>query len=262
MASINTLPSAGNKVRRQAFLGAAAVAGALAVIIAGAVTAQTATMPAPAPAPTIINPPAVAVKPATLPTAKAPAAAALAKPLWVSLSPAQKTALEPLVGEWDRMEAPRKQKWLEIANRFASMKPDEQARVHEKMREWVKMTPDERRLVRENYTKAKKLDVTQKSEQWEKYQQLPEEQKQKLAAEAAKSKKQLTNLPPPAQAGVKPLPPIKHAQPACPAGSVRNPASTIPAAPGAAAIAPCIATAPAAPASTAAAAVNAPANAK
>lgn len=260
MASINTLPSAGNKVTRPAFLGAAAVAGALAVIIAGAVTAQTATTPVQAPAAT----PAIAVKPATAAVAKAPAAAVLAKPLWVSLSPAQKTALEPLVGEWDRMEAPRKQKWLEIANRFASMKPDEQARVHEKMREWVKMTPDERRLVRENYTKAKKLDVTQKSEQWEKYQQLPEEQKQKLAAEAAKSKKQLTNLPPPAQAGVKPLPPIKHA-PACPAGSVRNPALSMQAAPGAAAIAPCIATVPATvpavPASTAAA-VTVPANAK
>lgn len=260
MASINTLPSAGNKVRRPAFLGAAAVAGALAVIIAGAVTAQTPTTPVPAQQAAAT--PAVAVKPASAPSAKAPAAAALAKPLWVSLSPAQKTALEPLVGEWDRMEAPRKQKWLEIANRFASMKPDEQARVHEKMREWVKMTPDERRLVRENYTKAKKLDVTQKSEQWEKYQQLPEEQKQKLAAEAAKSKKQLTNLPPPTQAGIKPLAPIKHAQPACPAGSVKNPALAMPAAPGAAAIAPCVATAPAAPANTAAAAVNAPANAK
>ncbi len=228
-----------------------AATAAFAMIVAGAVTAQT------APA----TPAAISAKPAAVPAVKPPA---VAKPLWASLTPAQKTALEPLSGEWDRMEAPRKQKWLEIANRFASMKPDEQARVHEKMREWVKMTPDERRLVRENYTKAKKLDVTQKSAQWEKYQQLPEEQKQKLAAEAASSKKQLTNLPPPAQANLKTVAPIKqHPQPAtaCPAGSVKNPALANPAAPGAALVPACVAVAATVPtAATPAVIANSPAS--
>ena len=171
--------------------------------------------------------PAFAQAPAALPSApvKAAPVKALDKPLWATLSPAQKVALEPLVGEWDKMEGVRKQKWLDIANRFSSMKPDEQARVHEKMREWVKMTPEQRRLVRENYTRAKKIDPTQKSEQWEKYQQLPDEEKQKLAAEAAaaRSKKQLTNLPPPAQAGAKTVAPIKRPMPpvaSCPAGTM------------------------------------------
>lgn len=171
--------------------------------------------------------PAFAQAPAAVPSApvKAAPAKALDKPLWATLSPAQKVALEPLAGEWDKMEGMRKQKWLDIANRFSSMKPDEQARVHEKMREWVKMTPEQRRLVRENYTRAKKIDPTQKSEQWEKYQQLPDEEKQKLAAEAAaaRSKKQLTNLPPPAQAGAKTVAPIKRpVQPvaSCPAGTM------------------------------------------
>ena len=208
---------------RRACLTAAAW---LLVATAASAQAPATTVPAPA-AKAVVAPASVQVK-----------------PLWISLSPAQKVALEPLAAEWDRMEAPRKQKWLEIAGRFASMKPDEQARVHDKMREWVKMTPDERRLVRENYTKAKKLDVTHKSEQWEKYQQLPEEQKQKLAAEAVKSKKQLTNLPPPAQANAKTVAPIKKtplaALPPCPAGSARQPA-----APGVAANTACVASAPA-----------------
>jgi len=224
MVSTSILPSAVNKMARRACLTAAAW-----LLLATAASAQT------APATTA---PAPAAKPAVAP------ANAQVKPLWVSLSPAQKVALEPLAAEWDRLEAPRKQKWLEIAGRFGSMKPDEQARVHDKMREWVKMTPDERRLVRENYTKAKKLDVTQKSAQWEKYQQLPEEQKQKLAAEAVKSKKQLTNLPPPAQANAKTVAPIKKtplaALPPCPAGSARQPA-----APGVAANTACVASAPA-----------------
>jgi hypothetical protein len=222
MASISILSSAVNKVG-----GLGCLTAAVLLALAGAVTAQTAP-PAATPAATPAAAPAGA-KPA------APAPTVLVKPAWASLSPAQKLALEPLAGEWDRMESLRKQKWLEIANRFASMKPDEQARMHEKMREWVRMTPDERRLVRENYTKAKKLDVTQKSEQWEKYQQLPEEQKQKLAAEAAaKAKKPLTNLPSPNQPNAKTSTPIKKPAPACPPGSVSNPALHAPAAPGAA----------------------------
>ena len=60
--------------------------------------------------------------------------------------PANGTAMEPV----------RKQKWLDIANRFASMKPDEQQRMHERMRDWVKLTPEERRLARENYTRPRK----------------------------------------------------------------------------------------------------------
>lgn len=182
----------------------------------------------------VLAAPAFAQAPAAVPApVKAAAAKPLDKPLWATLSPAQKVALEPLVGEWDKMEGMRKQKWLEIANRFSSMKPDEQARVHEKMREWVRMTPEQRRLVRENYTRAKKIDPSHKSEQWEKYQQLPDEEKQKLAAEAAaaRSKKQLTNLPPPAQAGAKTVAPIKRpVQPvaSCPAGTMINPAGHTP----------------------------------
>ena len=56
------------------------------------------------------------------------------KILWKDLTLAQKQALEPLAGEWDTMEPIRKQKWLGIGKRYASMKPDEQVRVQERMR--------------------------------------------------------------------------------------------------------------------------------
>ena len=144
---------------------------------------------------------------------KAPPAATLDKPLWKELTRPQQVALEPLAAEWDHMEGLRKQKWLEIANRYSSMKPDEQSRVHERMRAWLKMTPDERRVVRENYTMSKKLDKSQKSASWEQYQQLPEEEKRKLAADAA-TKKGVTNLPPKSQP--KAVAPIKPAPVAVP----------------------------------------------
>ena len=44
---------------------------------------------------------------------------------WKDLSPSQQRALEPLAGEWNKLEGLRKQKWLEIANRYNAMKPDE-----------------------------------------------------------------------------------------------------------------------------------------
>jgi hypothetical protein len=198
-----------------------AAAAAILFAAAGSLAAQ-----APAPA----APAAAAAKPPTAGT-KSPAPRQNDKPLWNTLSKPQQVALEPLAGEWDKMEGLRKQKWLEIANRFSSMKPDEQARVHERMRDWIKMTPEQRRVVRENYTRTKKIDPGEKSQQWEQYQQLPAEQKKQLAAEAAsaRAKKQVANLPTQAQSSVKTVAPIKRAPaPACPAGTIANTAASTP----------------------------------
>jgi hypothetical protein len=196
--------------RAQFFLRLSGVAAALA--FATAALGQQAAPAAPA------------AKPVA--TAKSPQKA-LDKPLWKELSQPQQVALEPLVGEWDKMDSVRKQKWLEIANRFASMKPDEQQRVHEKMRDWIKLTPEERRVARENYTRAKTMGAAKKSEKWEEYQQLPEEQKKKLAEQAASAQaKKVTNLPNAAQAKTKTVAPI---QPPCPPGTVKNTAAASPA---------------------------------
>jgi hypothetical protein len=184
---------------------------------------------------------------AAVPAKPAPVAAATpAKPirvtdkrLWKDLSHPQQVALAPLMAEWDHMETARMQKWLDIANRYSSMKPDEQQRVQERMRAWLKLTPEERRVARENYTLSKKIDKGQKSAQWEQYKQLPEEEKKKLAADAA-VKKQITNLPPKTQP--KAIAPLKKNAPAvCAAGMRKNPQPAGPAcipAPPAAASAP------------------------
>lgn len=134
-----------------------------------------------------------------------------AKPRWTDLSPAQKMALAPLEIEWDNLDSFRKNKWLVIGNKFASMKPDEQQRVQDRMREWVRLTPEQRRTARENYLRAQKLKPDQKSAQWEQYQQLPEEERKKLAAEPT-TRKPVVTLPPPAQRkDSKTVPPIKSA---------------------------------------------------
>jgi len=122
---------------------------------------------------------------AVAPTAPVkPAPKAADKPVWSQLSPSQQLALEPLHAEWDPMEGARKKKWLELANHYASMSPEEQQRVHERMREWVRLTPAQRKVARQNFTQARTIAPNEKTATWESYKQLPDEQKQKLADEA------------------------------------------------------------------------------
>jgi hypothetical protein len=194
------------------------IALALAVLAGGLSCAWTVAQNAPATAPAPSATPAAAPAPAASPAATAPVTGASgtatapaapppptptnppARALHASreqaglgqLSPTQHQALEPLSGEWPRMSELQKEKWLEIGKRYAKMKPEEQQRLHERMRDWVKLTPAERSAARTNYARAKKLDAEEKHEQWAKYQQLSEEQK-KLAE--SKLPKRVAKLP-------------------------------------------------------------------
>ncbi len=169
------------------------------------------------------------------------------KPLWRSLTPAQQVALQPLQGEWDQMDGVRKQKWLQLANRFATLKPEEQQRVHERMRAWVKLTPEQRELARETYTRTRKIAPEQKNATWESYLQLPEDQKKKLAASATARK---TPRVVPSQANGKVVAPLGQGATSCPAGMIKNTVSAAP---------PCV-TPPPPPAPVPPAPVQPPAN--
>lgn len=144
------------------------------------------------------------------------------KPLWRDLTPAQQAALQPLQGEWDATDGARKQKWLQLANRFAALKPEQRQRVQERMREWVKLTPEQRELARETYNRTRKITPDEKTNIWESYQQLPEEQKRKLAASPA-GRKAGTVGP----SNIK-TPPLGRGAVSCPAGTIRNSVSAVP----------------------------------
>lgn len=104
------------------------------------------------------------------------------KPLWNELSSAQQVALAPLEPEWNQMEGPRKRKWIQMSARFASLSASEQQRVHERMRQWMKLTPAQRELARENYSRTSRLaQGGDKAADWENYKQLSAEQKRQLA---------------------------------------------------------------------------------
>jgi len=108
----------------------------------------------------------------------APAASvANAHPNWNELNAVQQRVLAPLAGEWNNFPELNRRKWLQIAERYEKFSPAEQARLQTRMTEWVKMTPQQRRLARENYQITRSLPAQKKAEAWNKYQQLPEEQK-------------------------------------------------------------------------------------
>jgi len=165
-----------------------------AAINAGPVAADSASNTTPAAKAGNIAPsPVIAGKSAAKKVSHPPA-----KPLWAELTPAQQQALMPLAAEWDKLDAPHKKKWLAISRRYAALKPEQQVRLQNRMRDWIKLTPEQRRVARESYSRAKKLNPGEKSAEWRQYQQLPEEQKKKLAKDAA-AKKRVTNLPPASQ---------------------------------------------------------------
>lgn len=110
-------------------------------------------------------------------------------PSWTDLSPEQQKTLQPLAGEWDSLDAARRTKWIGIAKRYPAMAETEQKRVQDRMADWVKLTPDQRRDAREQYRKIGKLPPGKReavSQQWTEYQQLPADVKKTLAAETKK----------------------------------------------------------------------------
>lgn len=104
---------------------------------------------------------------------------------WSELKREQQSALKPLEHQWAAIEAPRKQKWVELSSRFSKLTPDEQARVQQRMSEWAKLTPRERGEARMNYQEAKQVPAQDRQARWKAYEALSAEKKQQLAARAA-----------------------------------------------------------------------------
>ncbi|MBL8432100.1 MAG: DUF3106 domain-containing protein [Dechloromonas sp.] len=121
--------------------------------------------------------------------AQPPATAVLGtppQPGWSLLSAQQKTILNPLAAEWDRLDNIRRKKWLGIAERYPAMKPEEQQRMQDRMREWANLTSEQRAKVRDSYKEFNQLPSEQKQtvkQKWEAYSSLPPEEQQRLRQE-------------------------------------------------------------------------------
>ena len=103
-------------------------------------------------------------------------AQARGKPVpWASLTAQQQTVLAPLKGEWEKLDAERRQKWIGIAKRYPKMSSNGQERVQRRMQAWAKLTPEQRREARENYKRLAKAREEKReplSQRWAEYQAL------------------------------------------------------------------------------------------
>ncbi|HUL66236.1 MAG TPA: DUF3106 domain-containing protein [Burkholderiaceae bacterium] len=118
--------------------------------------------------------------------AAATSAAEASKPAWKELSAPQREALAPLAKDWDTFDRSRKLKWLDVAAKYPQLSPDAQKRLHERMAEYVKLTPEQRATARTNFQRAYELPMEQRQSLVQQYQELPPEKKQALADKAAK----------------------------------------------------------------------------
>lgn len=113
-----------------------------------------------------------------------PAAAAEGGPVWTTLSRSQQQALAPLQRDWGSIDAQRKQKWLEVANRFPTMSDAERQRVQQRMAEWARMTPSERTRARLQFQESRQFSPEDRQARWEAYQALPDDERKALAQRA------------------------------------------------------------------------------
>jgi Skp family chaperone for outer membrane proteins len=102
---------------------------------------------------------------------KSEAKKAAPKPAWTELTAPQQQVLAPLQAEWEQLDTPRRKKWVDIANRYPTMKQAEQQRLQKRMQEWAQLTPAERRAAREQYRTLKKIPLKERKEKWQEYQQ-------------------------------------------------------------------------------------------
>jgi hypothetical protein len=192
MESLKPL-TARNIVR--AMLALVFVAISASMLVAG-LTAQaqtTATSPIAQPAKTDAKPANVGkpLSPGVIKTAT-PIATTESKPLWKELTPAQQASLTPLAANWSTIEEAQKRKWIALSNSYATLPPAEQQKMHSRMAEWASLSQQQRTQARMNFAESNKLAPKEKAEKtasktadWEAYQALSAEDKQKLAAKAA-----------------------------------------------------------------------------
>lgn len=106
------------------------------------------------------------------------------RPTWAELTDAQREALAPLAAHWDTLDEARKRKWLDIAGKFAKLTADGKARMHQRMAEFVRLTPQEKQVARENFKRIYELPSDQRESLLREYESLPDDKKRELEAQA------------------------------------------------------------------------------
>lgn len=144
---------------------------------------------------------------------------------WRDLTARQKTALAPLKEQWPTLSVEHQRKWIALARNYHRMKPAEQATLQQRMSDWAQLSPSQRTRARLNFSEARRLPADEKRAQWEAYQALPEQERERLAQDQPK-------LPVTAAPALRLAPPSSIARPVLPTmptdGASRDIRSSVP----------------------------------
>jgi hypothetical protein len=123
------------------------------------------------------------------------------QPDWSQLTSEQQQILAPLSSDWKEFDDRRRKKWLLTAKRYPKMEPDAQQRLQAQMRDWVKLTPEQRRIARENYKKLAKQPPEKREavkQKWQERQQKAVPSKSAAPSTADQSADKAASPPSPA----------------------------------------------------------------
>ncbi len=94
------------------------------------------------------------------------------EPLWVDLSASQKSFLKPLEKQWYELTTSERKSWVALANKVPKLAPAEQRKANAKILEWAALSPEQRKLARENYRLAQNLPKEEREQLWKRYESL------------------------------------------------------------------------------------------
>lgn len=114
----------------------------------------------------------------------APAALSVPPATWSGLTPKQQALLAPLERDWADISDSQRSKWLSATPTLATMSGEEIKRVHDRIRDWTRLSGAERVNARIGFQVAKQLTAEQRQARWEAYQALPLAERQALADKA------------------------------------------------------------------------------
>ena len=100
----------------------------------------------------------------------------LVEPLWSDLTPAQREALAPFESEWNSWAVPEKKSWVALADRLPRMSASKRDTAQRRIREWARLTAEQRRLARANMRLAKERPAGNRVTEWEQYRSMTQEQ--------------------------------------------------------------------------------------
>lgn len=113
---------------------------------------------------------------------------------WDDLPAAVKSSLQPLQDAWQNLSPADRAKWLKLSAGYPDLPQAQQKRLHERMLEWVEMSPDQRNRAREAFLKSQsELATAERKAQWEAYQALSAEEKKRLSKQAEQKKQKKTS---------------------------------------------------------------------